>query len=68
MPIYKKKAGKHHYRDSNGEIHVIKAGKTIECEPEFLGGSLSTFEKVNSKKEKKKKEENPNKKFKRTVE
>lgn len=55
MPIYKKKAGKHHYRGSDGEIHVIKKGGTIDCEPEFLGGAISTFEEVDSMKVGKKK-------------
>lgn len=50
MPIYRKKSGKHHYRGNDGEIHVIKKGKTITCEPEFLGGAISTFEEVDSMK------------------
>ncbi len=68
MPIYKLKSGKHHYRDSNGEIKVIKAGKTIECEPEFLSGTISRFEEVDSKNPtlKEDKKESSKKEFKRT--
>lgn len=55
MPIYRKKAGKHHYRGSDGEIHVIKKGETIDCESEFLGSAISTFEEVDSMKVEKKK-------------
>ena len=45
MPIFRKKAGKHHYR-KDGALVVIKEGETIECKPEFLGGSISRFEEV----------------------
>lgn len=83
MPIYRKKSGKHHYRGAGGEIHVIKAGETIDCEPEFLGGAISTFEEIDPEKQIKKKkkfkkdvenikeeeeEEKPKKKFKRAKE
>lgn len=70
MPTYRKISGKHHYRDANGEIKVIKAGKTITCEPELLGGAISTFEEVDSKKnnEPKEKKGQPKKKFKRAKE
>lgn len=68
MPIYRLKSGKHHYRDADGEVKVLKAGKTITCEPELLGGSISRFEEVDSKKSdvEKGKEEKSEKKFKRT--
>lgn len=46
MPVYRKKSGKHHYRGEDGEIHVVKAGETIECEKKFLGSAISTFKKV----------------------
>ena len=57
MPLYRKKSGKHHYRGADGEIHVIKAGDTIECEPSFLGAAISTFEKVPTMVKKKKKKD-----------
>lgn len=50
MPIFRKKFGKHHYRGKDKEVHVIKAGETIECEPEFLGSAISTFEEVKEEK------------------
>lgn len=45
MPVYRKISGKHHYRKGK-QVICIKPGETIECDPEFLGGSISTFEKI----------------------
>lgn len=54
MPVYRKKSGKHHYRGKDGDIHVVKAGETIECEKKFLGSAISTFKKVSEGKIKEK--------------
>ena len=72
MSTYKLKSGNHHYRDADGEVKVLKAGKTITCEPELLGGAISRFEEVDGKKSKLEKnageEKKPKKKFVRTKE
>ena len=46
MGFYKRKFGKFYYRNSSGDICVVKAGEILECEPEFLGNHILSFQEV----------------------
>lgn len=46
MIKFRKRTGKHHIKQQDGTLKTYLPGEIIECEPEFLGNALDTFDKI----------------------